>query len=89
MRPLITTRAPNPEISHEKMNNLIKKKKSRLISRPDLKSAKVLETGISLQDMVGTAAAAGYLKSESIAMDVAARVLSQPAKRRRVLEKTP
>ncbi|HCE09084.1 MAG TPA: hypothetical protein DIT28_16855 [Oxalobacteraceae bacterium] len=53
-------------------------------SRPDLKSAKVVETGISLQDMIGTAAAAVFLKSESIAVDVAARVLSQPTKRRKM-----
>lgn len=52
-------------------------------SRPDLKSAKVIETGILLQDMIGTAAAAEFLKSESIAVDVAARVLSQPTKRRK------
>lgn len=52
-------------------------------SRPDLKSAKIVETGISLQDMIGTASAAVFLKSESIAVDVAARVLSGPAKRRK------
>jgi hypothetical protein len=53
-------------------------------SRPDLKSAKVVETGISLQDMIGTTAAAVFLKSESISVDVASRVLSQPTKRRRI-----
>lgn len=53
-------------------------------SRPDLKSAKIVETGISLQDMIGTTAAAVFLKSESIAMHVATRVLSQPTKRRKI-----
>lgn len=52
-------------------------------SRFDMKRANAVAIGISLQEMIGTAAAAVFLKTESVDMNVAARVLSHPAKRRK------
>lgn len=51
--------------------------------RRDFISAHVVEVGISLQEQFGTRYAAAYLKDNFIHLDVAQRVLLNPAQRRR------
>ncbi|MGI4848107.1 MAG: hypothetical protein ACRYGK_08230 [Janthinobacterium lividum] len=51
--------------------------------RRDFLSAHVVEVGISLQEQFGTKYAAAYLKDNFIHLDVAQRVLLNPAQRRR------
>ena len=52
-------------------------------SRRDLLRATLVEIGIAMQDTRGTDAAAEYLKSQGIDLEVAVRVLSRPLKRRK------
>lgn len=51
--------------------------------RRDLVGICAIEIGISLQERLGTRAAAAYLHRQKIHLETALRVLLQPAKRRR------
>lgn len=52
------------------------------LSRRDFISAQLVEIGIVIQCIQGTPAAAEYLRSKKVDVDVALRVLSEPSKRR-------
>lgn len=56
---------------------------SHYIPRPDHKSAKKVEQGLAVQQVLDTHAAALYLRSRGIAFEVALRVLTRPSRRRR------
>ena len=53
------------------------------LPRPDHKTAKKVEQGINLQAAVDTRAAAVYMRERGIDFEVALRVLTRPARRRR------
>ncbi|WP_292932367.1 hypothetical protein [Noviherbaspirillum sp.] len=50
--------------------------------RSDFVTAEVVEKGIALQEVLGTKAAADFLRRKMIDMEVASRVLLRPAERR-------
>lgn len=52
--------------------------------RHDQISEQTVEIGIRLQEILGTSEAASFLKNNVIAIEVALRVLLQPARRRRI-----
>jgi hypothetical protein len=52
------------------------------LPRPDIKSAKKVEQGIAVQQVLDTHAAALYLRARGIGFEVALRVLTRPARRR-------
>jgi hypothetical protein len=51
--------------------------------RTDIRSTKIVDLGISLQERFGAEYAAAFLKQNGISIEVAIRVLSRPAERRR------
>ncbi len=50
--------------------------------RRDRASAEIVEKGIALQKVLGTQAAADFLRRKLIGMEVTARVLLRPSERR-------
>jgi hypothetical protein len=52
------------------------------LPRPDIRTAKKVEQGIAVQQVLDTHAAARYLQSKGVAFEVALRVLTRPARRR-------
>ena len=54
-------------------------------ARQDWTSARFVEEGITIQDVYGTRYAAAFLKNRMIDIDVALRVLLNPAQRRHYL----
>ena len=56
---------------------------SHYIPRPDHKTAKKVEQALNVQAVLDTRAAASYLRARGISFEVALRVLTRPAHRRR------
>lgn len=52
-------------------------------ARTDSKSKAIVEKAIELENLVGAQVAAGFLASRKIPFEVAKRVLTEPAKRRK------
>lgn len=55
---------------------------SKVASRPDTRTAKIVETGIELITSRGRVEAANFLRQNGISLKVVARVISEPHKRR-------
>lgn len=53
------------------------------IPRPDHKTAKKVEQALAVQQLIDTQAAAVYMCSRGVSFEVALRVLTRPAHRRR------
>jgi hypothetical protein len=52
-------------------------------ARPDRESVQVVNHGIDTQTMLGSQAAARYMRARGVAFEVALRVLTRPAQRRK------
>lgn len=55
---------------------------TKIASRPDTRTAKIVETGIELVASRGRVEAANFLRQNGISLKVVARVISEPHKRR-------
>lgn len=72
----------NPFVRHAVMTYAAKP----CYARQNYQTAEIVDKGIALQTACGTQSAAEFLKGKMVGLEVAARVLADPSKRRRQLK---